>query len=239
MSVAWKCDLCGTKYEFAEGVERACDCSQPRKRIAKKPFEVAEPPPRARRIKTAPSDESTLNLGMFPATALPASNIGPPLHRGYASDSLELIPLMPLRQYSDFYLMPKLRLNLAKRLRPMPEPHAEIRAFAISPVASQFLDVVCELLEVAYAHFSDRIVVNQPQRVLDWILPGGWSDTFVFAEHDADSSICTKSRHGHACLHYKQRVLDSLQLFLRYPHRLHVICVVRQLDYFGQPMQTK
>jgi hypothetical protein len=165
----------------------------------------------------------------------------PPSNAAFPATSPDAIaPVMslPLRQYSDLYVMPKLRSNLVRRLRPMPEPHKQIRRISIDRVIPEFVQALCQQLQISSTKYSDSIVVNVPQAFLDWILPAGWDAVYEYAYHEADSTICVKARNNHACVHYKQRVLESLRVVLRYPCRLHVTCIVQQLDYFGQPMKV-
>jgi len=237
MSTIWKCELCGTKYEFPDDTEPECDCIQPRKRVVKQPFEFAEETPRKRRAKPTSVAEDTsfvISAKAGDAWSLMSNAVLPAL----ASDVAAPIMLLPLRQYSDLYVMPKLRLNLVRRLRPMPEPHKQIRCISIDRIVAAFVQTLCQQLRIPCTKNSDSIVVDAPQTFLDWILPAGWEAVYAYAFHEADSVICVKSRNNHACVHYKQRVLESLRVVLRYPSRLHVTCIVQQLDYFGQPMKV-
>jgi len=94
--------------------------------------------------------------------------------------------VISLREYSDLYVLQKLKKKIVSLLRPLPEPYVSERSIGVWPIVRSFVTSLCEQLDVSVTRFIDRVIVCQPQKVLDWILPPGWNAVTEFERRQAE-----------------------------------------------------
>jgi len=188
MSEIHICRLCGFRIVTVDGAEPACNCLAKRKPKKLVPYEVPASPPRKTRLKRVLQNNSVTTGEAPPSPTTPAPSAESrctPLV-GAAAFPRVSPAVISLREYSDLYVLQKLKKKIVSLLRPLPEPYVSERSIGVWPIVRSFVTSLCEQLDISVTRFIDRVIVWQLQKVLDWILPPGWNAVTEFERRQAE-----------------------------------------------------